>query len=591
MRLIASRIEVLLDHAYDLLEKLDLPPWQEYKEAASAAFHDVRVATVSSCKFGHLTFRPVFILLGIILHCLAVVLQIILENSIYHGWRALKEFYFQMQMATIWFIRYQKSLSPSAIYAEVAVLAAVTTLWLLRRHVKKHRYYERTMAWYQVRKQKVLKRYNHFVDQVGKTSTFLALLLPHLLYFTFAAIIKRLLPWLVTYLATKTPLNAFIQYFHPLYCTFLIIGKSTQHLRTYKVVEADGNDKKTASKTTPSNVKRQQKQKAELEEIRKEVVDILKYWVVYAIIIATVRTGKLLPFVGHMFTVVGDNVTKGKRRQGMLSKLRFSSKFVEEISLVFFTWLRFMPSSVTGQDKSSLKGKGNSPIEIIYKKFSSFVKSAMSSSASLTNKAAGSHLGNGSMLSWCIGKLDFPLSILVLGRAISQETKQKVITTVTELSDLIPAAITLFVPGCSSYGVIYVSLVAPAFLSIKSCDEINKKSSNVATMESKVNEASRFLRFWMIHALVTWVLDSFAPILAWVPFSTHVIWLLWAFLQLETTTRRIYGWFESEVEKPLDQTQTMQSVKRVIAALPSSVDSQKDTSSNEGQVEKSKKED
>ena len=77
-----------------------------------------------------------------------------------------------------------------------------------------------------------------------------------------------------------------------------------------------------------------------------------------------------------------------------------------------------------------------------------------------------------------------------------------------------------------------------------------------------------------------------------VPFSTHVIWLLWAFLQLETSTRRIYGWFESEVEKPLDQTQTLQTVKRVIAALPTNVDSQKDTSSNdEAQAEKSKKED
>ena len=588
MRLIASRMQVLLDNAYDLVEKLDLPPLQEYKEAASVAFHDVRVATVSSCTLGHLTFRPVFILLGIILQCLAVVLHIILENSIYHGWRGAKEFFFQLQTASIWFIRYQRSLSTSAIYAEVAVMAAIATLWLLRRHVKKHRYYERTVAWYEVRKQKVLKRYNHFVDQVDKTSTFLALLLPHLMYFIFAAIIKKVFPWLVTYLATKTPLNAFIQYIHPLYCTFLIIGKLTQHLRTYKVDEADGNAKKTSGKNIPSSVKRQQKEKAELEELRKEVVDILKYWVVYSIIIASVRTGKLLPFVGHMFRVVRENMGKGRKRQGMWSKLRFSSKFVEEISLVFFTWLRFMPSSVTGQVRASLKGKGNSPIEITYNKFSSLMKSAMRSSVSLTNKAAGSHLGDGSVLSWIVGKVDFILTFFVLGRAISQETKQKIVTTVVELSDLLPAAITLFVPGCSSYGVIYVSLFVPALNSIKSCDEIEKKCSNVETMESKVNDASRFLRFWMIHAFVTWILDSFAPVLAWVPFSTHMIWLLWAFLQLETSTRKIYGWFESEVEKPLDQTQTLTTVKRVIAALPSNVDAQKATSTDVALAQKSK---
>lgn len=584
MRLIASRIQVLLDNTYDLLDKLDLPPWQEYKEAASVAFHDVRIASVSSFKFGYLTFRPVGILLGIILQCLAVILQIILENSIFHGWRAIKEFAYQLQTATIWFIQYQRSLSRSAIYAEGAAMTAIITLWLLRRHVKKHRYYERTIAWYEVKKQEALTRYNRFVDQVGKTSTFLALLLPHLMYFILAAFIKRVCPWLITYLATKTPLNAFIQYLHPLYCTFLIIGKVTQHLRSYIVDEADENDNKVkkSNKKAPSNVKRQEKQKAELEQLRKEVVDILKYWVVYAIIIATVRTGKLLPFFGHLFTVVGDNVAKGKRKP-ILSKLSFTSKFVEEISLVFFTWLRFMPSSMTGQTKASSKGRGgNSPIDISYNKLSSWMKSAMNTSDTLANKA-----GSQGYLSRVVETLDGFLYGLKFARLISQETKQKIITSVTELSALLPAAITLFIPGFSRYGVIYVSLVVPAAYSIKSCDEIDKpvSNNNAQTMESSVNDASRFLRFWMIHALVTWILDSFAPILAWVPFSAHMTWLVWAFLLLETSTRKIYGWFESEVDS--NGEQTMKLVNRGIAALPSNVGPHTGAT-NKDLVEKSK---
>jgi len=181
MRLITSRLQGqgLLDNFYDLLEKLDLPPWQEYKAAASAAFHDVCVASVSSSRFGYLTFRPLGILLGIILQCLAVVLHIILENSIYHGWRMAKEFFFQLETATIWFIRYQMCLSPSVIYVEVAMIASISTLWLLRRHVKRS-IDERTIAWYEERKQNAQKRYNHFVDTVCKTSTFLTFHLPHL---------------------------------------------------------------------------------------------------------------------------------------------------------------------------------------------------------------------------------------------------------------------------------------------------------------------------------------------------------------------------------------------------------------------------
>ena len=273
-----------------------------------------------------------------------------------------------------------------------------------------------------------------------------------------------------------------------------------QHLRTFKVYKSvDVNYNKTKSKRIPTD-------KVELESSRIEVIDILKYWVVYSIIIASIRKGKLRPVVGHAFSIVGDNVTEGKR-QRMWSKLRLTSIFVEEI---FFTWLRFMPSSMTGQ------GRGNSPIEICYNKLSLWMKSAIHTSAVLTNKATGSQ-GNGSYLSWMVGMLEFPLNILARSRAISQDTKQKIITMLLWSYLLFYQLLQCCLSR--SYGVIYVSLVVPAAYSIKCCDEIDRTCTNVQTMESNVNVASRLLRFRMIHAFVTWILDSFAPILAWIPLS------------------------------------------------------------------------
>ena len=72
------------------------------------------------------------------------------------------------------------------------------------------------------------------------------------------------------------------------------------HLKDYKN-EVEGNDETSTRKknaVTPSRLKQQHQKEIEKEELRVEIVDLLKYWVVYAIMLAIVRTGKLLPLIG-----------------------------------------------------------------------------------------------------------------------------------------------------------------------------------------------------------------------------------------------------------------------------------------------------
>jgi hypothetical protein len=74
--------------------------------------------------------------------------------------------------------------------------------------------------------------------------------------------------------------------------------------------------------------------------------------------------------------------------------------------------------------------------------------------------------------------------------------------------------------------------------------------------------------------------------LAWIPFSTHTTWLLWAFIQINSSTRTIYNLIEDELvaygllkshnmvsaNQDLKKTLLFTSIGKIIAALPSNVE-------------------
>mmetsp|Transcript_18502 Transcript_18502/g.40047 ORF Transcript_18502/g.40047 Transcript_18502/m.40047 type:complete len:614 (-) Transcript_18502:1307-3148(-) len=590
MKLIAPQLDLLLDRARALLDQLNFPSKDEYLITASTAIHDVRAASVSSWNLTYISFRPIFILLGILGQYLAVILRIIAKHSVAHGWIAAKEGYFQLRTATIWFIKFQRDLPLSAKYAELGVLALIIVLWLLRRHVKKHRYAERIVAWYREKKRRALRKYLNFVERVAKTSSFLAMLLPHLLYAVLVVGTKRLFPSVVTYLATRTYLCSIISFWHPLYLTFSVLGRLSHHLKDYK--DDESSEENSNRTMTPSKLKQRQQREIEMQGLRVEAVDMLKYWVVYAVLLAIVRTGKLMPVIGHVLNVTADNAStphsKGffGKKSGLYTKLRLPGKFVEEVSLVFCVWLRLMPSSITGdspkkQSASVSKAPGSKnldkhgPVDILYGKLSPIVLSAMNSSAFIAKRALGESRDEGStFMSVVIQKLQSFLDLFVMVRLISKESQQWLITTIVESSALLPAATTLLMPSYfTNYGVIYVSLIVPAGYSISSCNAIRNSSTKLETMMPKTDDASRYLQFWMVHAALSLLLASLAPLLAWIPLSTHVTWLIWAYVQLESSTRKIYGWFESELgKKSLDDTAIARSTRRIMAALPSNVE-------------------
>ena len=115
----------------------------------------------------------------------------------------------------------------------------------------------------------------------------------------------------MTYFATRTYLCSIISFWHPLYLTFSVLGKMSPHLKDYKD-EVEGNDETSTRKknaVTPSRLKQQHQKEIEKEELRVEIVDLLKYWIIYAILLAIVRTGKLLPLIGQILYLTSTDMT------------------------------------------------------------------------------------------------------------------------------------------------------------------------------------------------------------------------------------------------------------------------------------------
>ncbi|EJK56508.1 hypothetical protein THAOC_23592 [Thalassiosira oceanica] len=591
MKLIALYAEDLIENAVELFETLQFPERQEYISAWRVAVKDVAAAARSSYSLGYLTFRPILILLGILGQYLAIILKFVAKHSVEKGWIAAKEGYSQIRTATIWFVNYQRSLSTSAKYAELGLLSALVMLWLLRRHVRKKRYVERVQRWYAHKKRRTLRRYHNFVERVAKTSSFLAALLPHVFYSLLMIAAKRFLPWLITYLATRTYLTSAMSFWFPLYQTCSLIAQLKPHIVAYKEEERlkDEARKDTRSKSAlPSMRKKREREQVEMESLRRGAVDLLKYWTVYAILLAIVGTAKMLPVVGRVLDATKVDPAKAGKNK-WFSLPRISTGFVQEMCLIFYTWLRLMPTSITDDELANVEvalsitkpadarktARSNTlkrPIDIMFNWLSPMALMAMNSTAFLKS-ASNDDSKASTFFADVLKKFSTLLELLVWSRLMSSSFKEWLVTTIIESSALAPAFTTLLMPSYfTSFGVIYVSLVVPAGYSADSTRSILFPTSKLGVITPKVDEASRYLKFWVVHAVLSLLLRAFAPLLAWIPLSTHAVWLLWAYVQLKSTTLGIFTFLESELSHSrIEDTVVARSTKRLLSALPSGV--------------------
>ena len=113
-----------------------------------------------------------------------------------------------------------------------------------------------------------------------------------------------------------------------------------------------------------------------------------------------------------------------------------------------------------------------------------------------------------------------------------------------------------------------------------------KTDENIKAVTTTGSTINRYLQYWVVYAIVSSILSSFSPILAWLPLSTHMMWVLWAYIQLESTTLWMYHVLEwdlmafgllhrqshneDEKESGVQDAVTMKLINSFLTKVPSS---------------------
>lgn len=715
-RLSLSDVQELMEYS---IEYFEIPSFQIVQQSLQVASRDILTASKSSYAFIYLTSRPIIILLTLLSRYILSFLKVISQHTFYHGIIAAKEAWRQLCYGTKWFIAYQKSLPPAALWMEAGIIVLLIGLYLLRRYIRKKRYVERIQAWYRAKKNIVVMKYERFVHQVAQTSMVLALLLPHVIYVMGMMVAKWFLPHVVDYFANRTIAADLVSFYIPLVRSMLAIhkwrsfgfevsvgsmhdkgrgddehdtqkkkndnaldkgtgdstnsgkGKSgfmsmfrrkkvseeyeraaarTQSQSTREVPTSNANTKAGTKKTAiPATITRTRLTE-EQKQVGQEISQLLQYWIVYFLLFAVVKTFVLIPVVGRILSNMNKSTSAGaysatssswgrsSKKISWLEKIKPSTEFFNQCKLFFFVWLKLLPTSLTrgavssssssssGNDSSKANVKGriaafekneigrrkrtaavqvpfsNRPIDMLYERLSPALMALEASTSHLIDNVGKDDMTEKPSfvirgVNWCRTFLD----VMVWTKLISEKFQRRIIATLMECTDLLPAMVTFLMPSYfTNYGIIYIQYIVPSAHSVNSRNVLESsraKSSSNTELVTMIARAVRYLQYWVIQCFLASILSSFAPVLAWVPLSTHLIFLVWAYVQLESTSNYLYDVIEWELvafgilksyekmeqngmmkggESPtvdLNNTVTMRLLKRIADKVPSAASS------------------
>jgi len=570
------------EQLYWLIAYLELPDRAVYWAAAKDAYRDTVVASSSLMTLGYLTTRPLWLLLywiGGRIWIIATFLAKHLLSGVYVS--TIKGFH---QAKWIWnkYLYWQMSLSRRALLMEGSLVLTAAMLYLLRKYIQKKKYYERSVSWYKTKKRGVVKSYQSLLRKISHTSLLLAMLLPHVLYLGVVGSIKVLFPRVVTYIATETYLSSLLGTWYPLIWTISLL----YHYRhgapkslTSKTKVAMKTPLKSASaqnvalhspaktpgiypKTTPSKkyastpVQRWLRaaatptQLGDDTDMQEECTYWLHYWMVLAVLSTITSLLYSTPFMGRLMT----------RNVWIKSSLL-------EVQLLFFLWVFGLPASLTSASIDPTKGYESRPLPLLYTKVSPILSALYKVISNAVPEAIWNQI--------CEKAKSF-LSLCVMVKLLSEDSKDNWVHILVEARPLLPPAMTLFTPF-TGVGVLYVKSIVPAAKHVVTCDTLSTKMAS--------------LEFWVLHTLLSGLLQWWSSVLWWIPFSSHVVFLLWCHVQIPKSCARYYNVLEEELqafglldkgdkELEVQKSLTARLVTRWIQSLPSASASEDDIPSS-----------
>jgi hypothetical protein len=149
----------------DLWGQLDAPEYQLYKQAVQTCAYDSWRASQSTVTLLQLTFRPLLILLWIIL-------KFLWRNLLEHGGNSLQKGAWQLKSALVALYKFQLSLNSMEVLGEVGLIAFCVALYYFRKWLQRQTYWSRLVQWYHGKKAKCVQVRNVWQKrQIQRTVT------------------------------------------------------------------------------------------------------------------------------------------------------------------------------------------------------------------------------------------------------------------------------------------------------------------------------------------------------------------------------------------------------------------------------------
>jgi hypothetical protein len=446
-----------------------------------------------------------------------------------------------------------------------------------------------------------LQKYRSCVDRVSRTSLVLAMILPHALFVGVGIVIKLLFPTIVTWLANETYAILILSQVYPWIWTISLLFQyrhaSTIKSNTLSSEEEEkpkpplspsvksvsekyekailrtstsrinnriptSNKIKASSKAFPrstSKVAQDPKQskvsakqplkpvhrlvkarQGESNTLEQDATYWLQFWTINCLFTAACRVIYLLPIVGRM-----------------VSRTQLLRTASIELKLFFYLWIYGLSSVLTSTASSDADMQRSyvvRPLPFLSQKLLPSVRNFYQSTSHTISTDSWDSL---------VKRAESFLNVAVMVRLISESTQKRIMELLKYSHPFLVPAITLLMPGfITEYGVLYVNTIIPA-------------AKNVTSL----SETAASLQYWVLHILFSAILSSCSNVLWWIPFSTHVTFVLWCHLQY--TSCRYYTILEQELQAfgllpkgeadvvPVDQTVTAIMFRAIAKSLPS----------------------
>jgi hypothetical protein len=454
--------------------------------------------------------------------------------------------------------------------------------------------------------------------KVANVSKILAMALPHILFIGVCVSIRILFPDLIQYITYNTPVLMVLSVWYPLVSTFLWVnnqrnycasnnsdGTATATANNVNEITATKTKQEDGDSSSPSqsvvserkkafenkNTKKKKssspnkKSAAAAESTTKSITETetttnamattnywLNYWHMYAIIQAFGHCFTLIPFIGRFLT----------------SHPVFHF-FTGEFKLFFFFWVFGMERILGNMTKGDAFLAKALPLRLMKRHITPIVMQLHDLISDAVSKEVWEK--------WIVSKTKSILSVFVLVRMLSEEWKDWLVHVAEEVRVLTIPSITLLMPGfITQFGVTYVQYIIPA-----------TKSADAKGYGQKLV----YLQYWILHCAVSGLVSYLDGVLWWIPFSSHIIFILWSYLILPQAIKKLYGIIEMELmafgllkkrnnnssnngdindTQPvvaIQDTKTVQFINSIVSRLPSAANNVDDDDNNNKLVDDS----